>query len=147
MSGRKVMVEREDGTRGAGESGSSGGSVGRVGPGSEADRQKLLRVLPVELADATAKMFGGFEDRNASRRNLYALARARVAGHAALSLPHLERPEATDLDIFPVRESTLDRVQEAVDHQSAVLFRNPRTYGLCDLFDEVGLGHAISSDI
>ena len=115
--------------------------------GSGADRQELFRPLPVELADTTAKMFGGFEHRNTSRWNLDALARARVPGHAALSLPHLERPEPADLDIFPVRESTLDRVQETVDDQSAVLFRNARTYGLCDLFDEVGLGHTISSEM
>jgi hypothetical protein len=118
-----------------------------VAPAMEPDRRELFQALPIELADASPKMFRWLEDRNASRRNLDALARARVPGHAALPLPHLERPEATDLDIVAVRERTLDRVQETVDDQSAVLFRNPRTYGLCDLFDEVGLGHAISSEI
>ncbi len=92
-------------------------------------------------------MFRGLEDRNTSRRNLNALARARVPGHAALSLPHLECPESTDLDIFPIRESTLDRVQETVDDQSAVLFRNAMTYGLCYLFDELVLGHTLSSEM
>ena len=106
----------------------------------------LFRALPVEVADTSAKMFRRLEDRNTSRRNLDALARARVPGHPALSLPHLERPEPTDLDVVPVRESTFDRVQETVDDQTAVLFRNPRTYGFCDLFDEVGLGHVISSE-
>src|SRR5690606_6291190 len=47
-----------------------------------------LDLLPPR--DLAAKVLGGLEDRHCSRRDLDAGARARIAGHARLPLPHLE---------------------------------------------------------
>src|SRR5262245_1315277 len=91
--------------------------------------------------DQVLEFLGDFEDRNASLRHGRRLTRARVARDASLAVLHLERPEATDLQVLALRQGVRHRLEELIHGLCDLLLRQSR-FG-SDVLDDFGLGHGL----
>src|SRR5207247_2258943 len=93
----------------------------------------------LDLGDYIFQFLRYLEDRNAAGRNRHRFARPWIPGEAGLAILHLERAEATDLDVLACGQSPGDSFQELIDRVGHVLLGKPRA--LRDFVDDFCLGH------
>src|SRR2546428_13003896 len=79
------------------------------------------------------QLLTGLEDRHRPRGDFHRVSGARIACHARLALPNLERAKATNLNVMLLGERRFHGIEKGVDDPSAVLLGNQGTGSACDL--------------
>ena len=94
---------------------------------------------PLDLGDDVLQLLRDLEDRDAARRNRHRLPGARIARESGLPVLHLERPEASDFNVLPLREGARHRLEKLIHRVSDVLLRQAGPFG--NLVYDLRLGY------
>src|SRR5439155_20658057 len=70
------------------------------------------RHLLARLRDHRAQLLAGLEHRDGARRDFHGVAGARIAGHAGLALPDLDRPKPAYLNVMLLRKRSFHGVEK-----------------------------------
>src|SRR5579884_461504 len=89
----------------------------------------VLELADVEAGDHGAQLLRRLEDRDRTRGNLDGRTSSGIPRHARLAMANLERAEAAHFDVLLPLEGFLDRLEERVDHPSAIFLRDHRPSG------------------
>src|SRR5437773_12511875 len=80
--------------------------------------------LAARVRDHSSQLLAGLEDRHRTRGDFYRIAGPRVARHARLALPDLERPKPANLNVMLFGEGGFHGVEERIDDAGAVFLRS-----------------------